>query len=57
MEYKETKCPDCGFLMACKKCSEIYSRIDEELDLIEQKEQEERYHSHQHSPTKQNIQE
>lgn len=32
---KGQKCPDCGFFVACCKCSEKFSKIDQELDSEE----------------------
>ena len=33
------ECPDCGFLVACPKCSERYSAIDKQIRKSEGKDE------------------
>ena len=32
---KKMKCKDCGFFVACDKCSKKFAKIDKELDMEE----------------------
>ena len=36
-DREKNKCSDCGFWVACKPCSERYSRVDLELRIKEGK--------------------
>ena len=35
-----SECPDCGWFIACDKCSERLDHVDEDIDKVEQHKKE-----------------